>query len=82
VCDQRVEIPVPQKRRHLGDHAGREPHRLGQPFLLDSEELTERAVTARRFVERPGVLGIVQVKEIEPLEVQRFQALLERAAGA
>ena len=71
-----------QERHHHRSRAGREPHRLRQPLLLDAEEFAERAVFACRLVERAGVFGIVQVQEVDPIDAERLQALLERAARA
>ena len=71
-----------QERHHHGRRAGREPHRARQAFLLDAEEFAERAVFAGRLVERAGVLGIVQMQEVDPVDPERLQALLERATRA
>ena len=62
--------------------AGREAHGLRQPLFLDAEQFAERAVLARRRVERARMFGIVEVQEVDLVDPQRLQALLERAPRA
>ena len=49
VRDQGVEIPITQQRHHHSHLAGRQPHRLRQPFLPDAEEFAQGAVPAGRL---------------------------------
>ena len=56
-------------------------HRLRQPLLLDAEELPQGAVAAGRLGQRTGMLGVVQMEQVDALEPQRLEALLQRAAG-
>ena len=60
--DDRVEIPLPQKRQHqVRPAGGQNVDRGRKPFFLDTEELAERAIPACRRREGRGVFGIVQM---------------------
>ena len=69
-----------QQGHHLGDRPHGEADGLRQPLLLDAKKLAERSRLGRRRFGGAGMLGIVQVQDVDRIEVQRLQALLDPAA--
>jgi hypothetical protein len=59
-----------------------ETHGLSEPFLLHPEQLLQGSALARDLAQVAGVLGVVQMQHLHPVEAEAPEAFLERAAGA